>query len=182
MKVNTQKIARQRRKARQKSLMEAGKKAADVVGSAQRQVLEAVARTSKMEMELGVARTSLGLVTDDLGKTRKELEVKEVLLGGLESELKEASATVVSLETERDAVQKELETVRKELDDLKQADSDARSLRNRLRSKSDEIVRLASQFRSAKSFLDSHHLLGLYLKTHPSSEDPVPLSEVGVSE
>lgn len=181
-KSNTQKAARQRRKARNKAFVEAGKKAVDIVASSQHQALEAVERTSKMEMELAMARTDLGRVTDELSEARREMEVKAVLLSGLEDELREVSSIIRSLETERDALRKEMGEIRKELEAVKTADSDARSLRNRLRSKSEEIVRLAAQFRSAKSFLDSHHLLGLYLKSHPSSEDPVSPSEVGVSE
>lgn len=181
-KSNTQKAARQRRKARNKAFVEAGKKAVDTVTSAQRQALEAVERASRMEMELAVARTSLGRATDELSEARREMEVKGVLLSGLEDELKQASTITQSLEAERDALCKEMGEIRKELEAVKMADSDARSLRSRLRSKSEEIVRLAAQFRSAKSFLDSHHLLGLYLKSHPGTEEPVPPSEVGVSE
>ena len=164
---DSQKLARRRRKERQRSLMEAGKKASDTVGSATRQTAEMIERANRLEAEAADTRTSLGIATSELAEARAALALKATLLDGLEGELEEASRMVKEAEAERDAAKSDLARVSRDLAEAKEADSDARSLRNRLKAKSDEIIKLADQIRRLKVFLDRHKLLGAFLNLHP---------------
>jgi chromosome segregation ATPase len=156
-------LARRRRKERQKALMVEGKKAADTMSSAEHQVTEAAKRADRLEAEAEEARSALGTATSDLAEARASLALKSTLLDGLEGELAEASKMVKEAEAERDAARSDLARVSRELAEAREADSDARSLRNRLKAKSEEIVKLADQIRRLKAFLDSRHLLQVYL-------------------
>ena len=173
-----QKQARKRRKERHRLLMEAGKKADATVGSAERQAAEAAERAARLEEEASDVRSALGSTTNELAEVRKELALKITLLEGLEDELKQASAMVAEMKAETDAAKSELARATKELAEAREADSDARSLRNRLKAKSDEIIKLADQVRRLKAFLDKHNLINAYYGQHPevasSPESPSP--------
>ena len=160
---DSQKLARKRRKERQRSLMEAGKKAVDTVGVAGRQATEAAERAARLEAEAAETRSALGVATSDLAAVRQALEVKTTLLGGLEDELKQASGMVDEMSN--------LARKSRELDEARAADSDARSLRNRLKAKSDEIIKLADQIRRLKGFLDHHNLLKAYFNLYQGAEE-----------
>lgn len=175
---DSQKLARKRRKERQRSLMEAGKKAVDTVGVAGRQATEAAERAARLEAEAAETRSALGVATSNLAAVRQALEVKTTLLGGLEDELKQASGMVDEMKAEVEASKSNLARKSRELDEARAADSDARSLRNRLKAKSDEIIKLADQVRRLKAFLDKHNLINAYYGQHPevasSPESPSP--------
>jgi len=167
---NAQKAARRRRKDRQRQLMEVGKKASDVVAKAEQQVQVTGSRLAQLEAEVVSAHKDLGIATDELALARVELQTKIVLLGGLEDELKTASETVRSLETERDEIKKQLRAACTELDAVKKADSDTKSLRNRLQRKSEEIVQMGTKVREMRSFLDAKRLLKTFDDHHSGAE------------
>ena len=168
---DSQKLARKRRKERQRSLMEAGKKAVDTVGVDGRQANEAAERAARLEAEAAETRSALGVATSDLAAVRQALEVKTTLLGGLEDELKQASGMVDEMKAEVEASKSNLARKSRELDEARAADSDARSLRNRLKAKSDEIIKLADQIRRLKGFLDHHNLLKAYFNLYQGAEE-----------
>ena len=167
----SQKQARKRRKERHRLLMEAGKKADATVGSAERQAAEAAERAARLEEEASDVRSALGSTTNELAEVRKELALKITLLEGLEDELKQASAMVAEMKAETDAAKSELARATKELAEAREADSDARSLRNRLKAKSDEIIKLADQIRRLKGFLDHHNFLKAYFNLYQGAEE-----------
>ena len=82
------------------------------------------------------------------------------------------------MKAEVEASKSNLARKSRELDEARAADSDARSLRNRLKAKSDEIIKLADQVRRLKAFLDKHNLINAYYGQHPevasSPESPSP--------
>ena len=168
---DSQKLARKRRTERQRSRMEAGKKAVDTVGVAGRQATEAAERAARLEAEAAETRSALGVATSDLAAVRQALEVKTTLLGGLEDELKQASGMVDEMKAEVEASKSNLARKSRELDEARAADSDARSLRNRLKAKSDEIIKLADQIRRLKGFLDHHNLLKAYFNLYQGAEE-----------
>ena len=170
MSKETQKVARKRRKDRQRALMETGKKAEDLVSAAGKQAQETAAKLAASEAEVVSAHRELGLATTELAASRRELAVKITLLAGLEDELKTASEMVKTMEAERDEATKQLGKVRGELIDLKQTDRDTKSLRNRLQRKSDEIIGLGAKVRGLRAFLDEHRLLKSFDDRHPGAE------------
>ena len=175
-----QKQARKRRKERHRLLMEAGKKADATVGSAERQAAEAAERAARLEEEASDVRSALGSTTNELAEVRKELALKITLLEGLEDELKQASAMVAEMKAETDAAKSELARATKELTEARAADSDARSLRNRLKAKSDEIIKLANQIRRMKEFRDRHNLLKPYLNLNPETAASSAVPAAGI--
>ena len=175
-----QKQARKRRKERHRLLMEAGKKADATVGSAERQAAEAAERAARLEEEASDVRSALGSTTNELAEVRKELALKITLLEGLEDELKQASAMVAEMKAETDAAKSELARATKELTEARAADSDARSLRNRLKAKSDEIIKLVNQIRRMKEFLDRHNLLKPYLNLNPETAASSAVPAAGI--
>ena len=176
----SQKQARKRRKERHRLLMEAGKKADATVGSAERQAAEAAERAARLEEEASDVRSALGSTTNELAEVRKELALKITLLEGLEDELKQASAMVSEMKAETDAAKSELARATKELTEARAADSDARSLRNRLKAKSDEIIKLANQIRRMKEFRDRHNLLKPYLNLNPETAASSAVPAAGI--
>ena len=176
----SQKQARKRRKERHRLLMEAGKKADATVGSAERQAAEAAERAARLEEEASDVRSALGSTTNELAEVRKELALKITLLEGLEDELKQASAMVAEMKAETDAAKSELARATKELTEARAADSDARSLRNRLKAKSDEIIKLANQIRRMKEFRDRHNLLKPYLNLNPETAASSAVPAAGI--
>jgi len=72
-KTNVQKIARQRRRRRQKELIELGRKASEVASQSEAQAKAASERASRTETELGEERKALGLATAELAEVKKEL-------------------------------------------------------------------------------------------------------------
>ena len=176
----SQKQARKRRKERHRLLMEAGKKADATVGSAERQAAEAAERAARLEEEASDVRSALGSTTNELAEVRKELALKITLLEGLEDELKQASAMVAEMKAETDAAKSELARATKELAEAREADSDARSLRNRLKAKSDEIIKLANQIRRMKEFRDRHNLLKPYLNLNPETAASSAVPAAGI--
>jgi len=173
----SQRLARKRRKERQRSLMAEGKKATDTMGSAERQVVEAAEKVARLEAEAAEARSALGIVTADLAKARQDLAVEKTLREGLEVELETASVTVNMAEHDRDQAQESLGKLVRKMSELQRADMDARPLRNRLKAKSDEIIRLGGQIRRLKEFLDRHNLLKAWLNQHPEAEVPPSVPE-----
>ena len=176
----SQKQARKRRKERHRLLMEAGKKADATVGSAERQAAEAAERAARLEEEASDVRSALGSTTNELAEVRKELALKITLLEGLEDELKQASAMVAEMKAETDAAKSELARATKELTEARAADSDAHSLRNRLKAKSDEIIKLANQIRRMKEFRDRHNLLKPYLNLNPETAASSAVPAAGI--
>ena len=173
MSKETQKAARRRRKDRQRTLMETGKKAEDLVSAAGRQAQETAGKLAKSEAEVDSARRELGLATTELSAARRELAVKITLLAGLEDELKAASETVKIMEAGKGEAVRQLGKVRAELTDLKQADMDVKSLRSRFHHKSEEIIKLGAKVREMRSFLDEHRLLNVFDARHPGATEEV---------
>ena len=150
---NTQKAARQRRRSRQKHLVEAGRQAEDLVSTYKLQATEAVARAGRLEAEAAKARQDFGDVSNQASEAARSLRANTTILEGLRGELELAAQVVDSTRAERDDLSQSLERARKELVEARAADSDARSLRDRLRKKSEEIDELKAQLREAK---DAH--------------------------
>lgn len=173
MSKETQKAARRRRKDRQRTLMETGKKAEDLVLAAGRQAQETAGKLAKLEAEVDSARRELGLATAELAAVRRELAARITLLAGLEDELKAASETVKIMEAGKDEVVRQLGKVRGELIDLKQTDRDTKSLRSRLQRKSEEIIKLGAKVRELRAFLDEKRLLNAFDARHPGATEEV---------
>lgn len=153
---NSQKAARQRRRTRQKQLVEAGRQAEDQVSSYKQQAMEAMARADRLEAEVSEARRLLGEATNQAAESSRELQSTRLVLEGMRGELEMAAQVVDSARAERDAMSQSLTQVQRELAEAREADSDARSLRDRLRKKSEEIDGLKAQVREARE--DLHHL------------------------
>ena len=150
---NSQKAARQRRRTRQKHLVEAGRQAEDQVAAHRQQATEAVDRAGRLEAEVAKSRQDLGDATNRAAELDSALKANATILEGLRGELELAAQVVDSARSERDAMSRELAVTRKELAEARAADSDARSLRDRLRKKSEEIDELKAQLRDAKDGL-----------------------------
>ena len=150
---NPKKAARQRRRAHQKQLVEAGRQAEDLVSTYKQQAAEAVARAGRLEAEAAKARQDLGESTTLLADTNKALNANATILDGLRGELDMAAQQVRMTETERDAMSADLVKARKELEIARAADIDTKSLRARLQHKSEEIEDLKARLRDAISSL-----------------------------
>ena len=150
---NSQKAARQRRRTRQKQLVEAGRQAEDQVSAYRQQATEAIERAGRLEAEVAKSRQDLGDATNRAAELDGTLRAKAMILEGLRGELELAAQVVDSTRVERDDLSHSLEKARKELAEARAADSDVRSLRDRLRKKSEEIDELKDQLRDAKDGL-----------------------------
>ena len=147
---HSQKAARQRRRIRQKQLVEAGRQAGDLVSQCKQQAAEAVTRAGLLEVEVAKSRQDLGEAATLLAETNKALNANAVILDGLRQELDLAAQQVRMAETERKAMSADLAKARKELESLKAADIDTKSLRTRLQHKSEEIEELKAKLRDAQ--------------------------------
>jgi len=146
---NPKKAARQRRRAHQKQLVEAGRQAEDLVSTYRQQAAEAVARAGRLEAEVAKSRQDLGEATTLLADTNKALNANATILDGLRGELDIAAQQVRMTEAERDAMAADLVKSRKDLEIARAADIDAKSLRTRLQHKSEEIEDLKCRLRDA---------------------------------
>jgi predicted RNase H-like nuclease (RuvC/YqgF family) len=147
---STQKAARQRRRVRQRQLVEAGRQSVDLVSQCKHQVEEAVARAGRLGAEVAKARQDLGEATSLLAEANKALGANATILDGLRQELDLAAQQVKMAEAERDAMSRDLAAARRELEIMKAADIDAKSLRARLQHKSGEIEELKAKLREAQ--------------------------------
>ena len=150
---NSKKAARQLRRTRQKHLVEAGRQAEDQVAAYRQQAMEAIERAGRLEADAAKSRQDLGDATNRAAELDIALKANATILEGLRGELELAAQVMDSARSERDAMSRELAVVRKELEEARAADSDARSLWNRLRKKSEEIDELKAQLRDAKDGL-----------------------------
>ena len=150
---NPKKAARQRRRAHQKQLVEAGRQAEDLVSTYKQQAAEAVALAGRLEAEVAKARQDLGEATSLLADTNKALNANATILDGLRAELDIAAQQVRMTEAERDAMAADLAKARKDLEIARTADIDTKSLRARLQHKSEEIEDLKARLRDAISSL-----------------------------
>ena len=151
---NPKKAARQRRRSRQKQLVEAGRQAEDLVSTYKQQAAEAVALAGgRLEAEVVKARQDLGEATSLLADTNKALNANATILDGLRAELDIAAQQVRMTEAERDAMEADLAKARKDLEIARTADIDTKSLRARLQHKSEEIEDLKARLRDAISSL-----------------------------
>jgi chromosome segregation ATPase len=150
---NPKKAARQRRRSRQKQLVEAGRQAEDLVSTYKQQAAEAVALAGRLEAEVAKARQDLGEATSLLADTNKALNANATILDGLRAELDIAAQQVRMTEAERDAMAADLSKFKKELEIARAADIDTKSLRARLQHKSEEIEDLKARLRDAVAAL-----------------------------
>jgi len=148
-----QKAARQRRRIRQKQLVEAGRQAEDLVSQHRQQAAEAVGRVDRLEMEIVQLKHELGESTGRLAEANKSLASNNTILDGLRAELDTAAQQVKTVESERDAMARDLTQARRELEVSKAADIDSRSLRVRLQHKTEEIEDLKARLRES----EEHH-------------------------
>ena len=145
-----QKAARQRRRIRQKQLVEAGRQAEDLVSQHRQQAAEAVGRVQRREEENAKLRHDQGESTSLLAESNKALSSNTTILEGLRTELDVAAQQVRAAESERDAMARDLTQARRELEASKAADIDSRSLRVRLQHKTEEIEDLKTKLRESE--------------------------------
>ena len=150
---NPKKAARQRRRSRQRQLVEAGRQAEDLVATYRQQAVEAVERAGRLEAEAAKARQESGEATALLAETNKAMDANATILEGLRAELDLAAQQVKVSESERDAMAADLAKARKELEIARAADIDTKSLRSRLQRKSEEIDGLKARLRDAVASL-----------------------------
>ena len=151
MKSSTQKEAKKRRKERAKELRDLGRQAATQLASAEMKVESAGVMKELLRKEAAGLRAEYGRVTTELSEVRRENESLTVLLDGLRIELSEADSVVKSLEREKETLTNRVVALERELEAAKLADSDARSLRTRLATKSREIDDLRSKLNRSEA-------------------------------
>ena len=144
-----QKQARARHRARQKQLMEVGRKSMSLLMHVERQAIESSGRAAQLEGLLHDARKQLGHVTSELGEVRAAKDLVNTVLDGSRSELTMASEEVARLNTELSELTAKHQATLKELAVIKAADSDAKSLRTRLAHKSEEIILMRGKLQVA---------------------------------
>jgi chromosome segregation ATPase len=149
-KTNVQKAARQRRRTRQKQLVEAGRQAADLASQHRQQAAEAAIRIQRLEGENAQLRHDHGETTSLLAESNKALNSNITILEGLRTELDMAAQQVKMAEAERDAMSRDLSQARHELAVARAADIDTRSLRTRLQHKTEEIEELKAKLRASE--------------------------------
>lgn len=149
-KSTSQKAARQRRRARQKQLVEAGRQAGDLVGQHRQQAAEAESRAQRLEGENARLRHEHGETALLLAESNKALNSNITIFEGLRAELGTAAQQVKISEAERDAMFRDLSQVRRELDAARAADIDTKSLRTRLQHKTEEIEDLKAKLRESE--------------------------------
>jgi len=149
-KTNGQKAARQRRRTRQRQLVEAGRQAEDLVSQHRQQAAEAAGRVQRLEEENAKLRHDQGEATSLLAESNKALNSNITILEGLRTELDVAAQQVRMAEAERDAMSRDLSQARRELEIARAADIDSKSLRVRLQHKSDEIEDLKAKLRASE--------------------------------
>jgi len=103
-KTNGQKAARQRRRTRQRQLVEAGRQAEDLVSQHRQQAAEAAGRVQRLEEENAKLRHDQGEATSLLAESNKALNSNITILEGLRTELDVAAQQVRMAEAERDAM------------------------------------------------------------------------------
>ena len=77
---STQKAARQRRRDRQKKLVEVGRQAEDLVSKHRQQATEAMVRVERLEAELAEAWKALGDATNREAAAGKDLRATSKIL------------------------------------------------------------------------------------------------------
>ena len=150
-KTSSQKEAKKRRKERAKELRDLGRQATSKLSEAEMKVESSEVTKNLLRKELDGLRSEYGRVTTELAEVKRENVSLAVLLDGLRVELTEADSIVRSLETEKADFVSRVATLERELAAAKAADSDARSLRSRLATKSRETDDLRGKLNLAQA-------------------------------
>ena len=150
-KTSFQKEAKKRRKERVKELRDIGRQASSKLSEAELKVESSEVTTNLLRKEMVGLRSEYGRVTTELSEVKRENSSLTVLLDGLRVELTEADAVVRALESEKSDLVGRVTKLERELAASKAADSDAKSLRSRLATKSRETDDLRAKLNLAQS-------------------------------
>jgi len=150
MKSTSQKAAKKRRKEKAKELRDLGRQAEGQLAEAEQKIASAEVTKELLRKEVSGLRSEYGRVTTELAEVKRENMSLTVLLDGLRVELTEADATVKGLEHDKEALTGRVAVLERELTAVKLADSDAKSLRSRLATKSREIDDLRARLNRAE--------------------------------
>ena len=153
MKSLAQKEAKKRRKEKAREFRELGKQAASQLAIAESSLEASEAAKELLRKEAAGLRSEHGRATSELSEIRRERDSLTVLLDGLRVELTEADAIVKALEKDKEMLTGRVAALERELEAAKLADSDARSLRTRLATKSREIDDLRAKLNRAEAAL-----------------------------